>query len=681
MIPKINLAYRHDIDGLRALAVTAVLLFHLGLSWAPGGYVGVDIFFVISGFLITGLIKKEIDATGRLDFRAFYMRRIRRLLPALVVVLTVTAAIAAVVLSPSHLSRFGAALAAALASVSNIFFWTEADYFDVSANVKPLLHTWSLSVEEQFYLFWPILLLFIFKRRQLWSVPVFIGLIGALSLGANLLFGTGVEGEWNENGRSTIFYLLPFRVFEFVIGALLVWAVGWRLPERWQSEILFCGGIVLMLYAVLTFDQDMLFPSYNALVPCVGAALTIYAGSTARSARVLANPLMVGLGLISYSLYLVHWPLIVFWQYLGGSGWVGQLVVAAASIALAYLSYRYVEQPFRTGRISIARPAWRNCSVAAMVSLFLLGLQIHVSDGWHWRGTISPVRLNYAGDAKSFHKEFYGGAGYPYYGPVNTEAPADIVVMGDSHGRHYAEGVYRELAKPGGWAFYNASGTSCFHLPGFTRTTAGRDWDRDCPASLNKALGFIRNAKAPVVIISHSWISQMRRGGILGADGQLADDSVTQEDVLAGILKLKDLLGSSQLVVIGNVPGTGGHNLYDILTRPVPPIFSKIDLSEYLASPPREPTLAFNQFLRDAARETGKFAFLDPHNALCENGICRNLDQQGGLIYSDTAHLSKYGSTVVIRYFLPQLRALLAARNPDSEPIVASGVRPDAGSL
>lgn len=658
MIPSNPSLYRPDIDGLRAFAVVSVFLFHLGLDWFPGGFVGVDIFFVISGFLITRIIKKEIETTGEFCFGAFYLRRIRRLFPALFVVLLFTALAAALLFSPSHFSRFGGAFSSALISVSNIFFWTEADYFDISAKLKPLLHTWSLGIEEQFYLFWPLLLLFVFKIHKSWLIPTLV-FFGVVSLVANIYYGNGIPGTWNENGKSTIYFLLPFRVFEFVLGAILVWCTHNYFKTQWLYEAFFILAITLMLYAVLMFNEKMLFPSYFALVPSVGAALVIYTGNKATLARVLTNPLAVWIGLISYSLYLVHWPLIVFWQYIIKSelSWYDQITITVVSITFAYTIYRFVEQPFFTKQINITAPIWKNSLITAAITFFVVGLHIRESGGWTWRVN-SPVVFEQAGDATNFHKIFYGGAGYPYFGAVNTKGKPDIVVIGDSHGRHYAEGIFKVLAKPNNLHFYNASGTSCFHLPNFTRSTIGTDWNIVCPSSLNKALKFVSQGNSPVVIMSHHWIYQMSVAGLLDRDGSLLDRSISFDTVINGILELKKRIGKSHLVVIGMVPGSGDQNLYDIFSRPTLPFLTSFKHDMYFTSKVKSSRATFNELLKKAAEETGQFIFLDPHDVLCEEDICRNLNDKKQLIYSDTLHLSKYGSIEVIKGFLPTLKSL-----------------------
>ena len=666
-----KIEYRPDIDGLRAVAILGVLLFHVGNKHFTGGFVGVDVFFVISGFLITGIIKREIETTGTFSAKNFYARRIRRLFPAMFLVLFFTALFAALVFSPTHLSRTGGALASAIASVSNIYFWLEAGYFDISAKLKPLLHTWSLGVEEQFYFLWPFLLLLLIKMKKSWLPPLFLLLIGIFSLYLNTVFGDGqvawisqhfpTVSQWIEDGQATIFFLLPFRVFEFAIGALTVWLIHYQ-TRQWIYEVLFVTGLILIVYAMLTFTDKLLFPSFYGLVPTLGAALIIYSGQKSSLRILLTNKLAVGLGLISYSLYLIHWPIIVFWFYLRGeiSHSIISVGIIGVSIVIAALSYRYIEQPFRNQKYNLSEPKWKYTSIAAISILFFVGLHMKYSNGWAWRLPKSEIVFPDAGGTKNFHTKYYGGAGYYGYYPTSAKK-ADIVLMGDSHGRQYAYGLDKLLVKDKNASMYVSRCTSSIYLPNFVRVDTNNQFNYSHHA-LSDVLNIVQTSKPKLVILSELWIWQMSVADILDKNGRRLHKKITTEDVITGILALKKKIGESTLVVIGNVPGAG-YNLYDIFSRPRLPMFSKIDANKYLKSRPKPANIAFNNTLRDAALSSGKFIFLDPHDILCHDGLCENLDGQKRLIYSDAYHLSRYGSTEVIRGFLPILEKLLIQTN------------------
>lgn len=365
--------YRPDIDGLRAVAVLAVLLYHADFGGFRGGFVGVDVFFVISGFLITRLLVRELQTTGRVDFAAFYGRRSRRLLPALFAVLFFTTLAAIALSSAAHLKAYGGSLVAATLSLANVYFYVEIDYFSSDSALKPLLHTWSLGVEEQFYLIWPLLLAWLgVSPRSRWILCVSLALL-SVTAGQYLL----------STHSSAVFYLLPFRMSELLLGAVLaLLRPPTGLRQGWY-EGMYLAGLLIILVAVTRFDKRMLFPGLAALIPGVGAMLCIYAGGVARSAAVLRSRGMVGIGLISYSLYLVHWPLIALYKQtnlLAKLPRADGLALVLLSLLLAYGLYRWVERPLRYRAMS-ARVGWGGLILLAS-AFSLAGLALRGSDGW-----------------------------------------------------------------------------------------------------------------------------------------------------------------------------------------------------------------------------------------------------------------------------------------------------------
>jgi peptidoglycan/LPS O-acetylase OafA/YrhL len=664
--------YQPHIDGLRTLAVLVVMFYHMGLSTFGGGYVGVDVFFVISGFLITRIIKLEIESTGTFSFPRFYLRRARRLGPALISVSLVTTIIATATFSAPQIQRFGGSLYATLLSFSNIYFWIEDDYFDVASKLKPLLHTWSLSIEEQFYILWPALVLFLYRvgaRRLVVPALLFSGIVSLL---LNILVGGGDVvwpttafpslGALLANGKGTIFFLLPFRVFEFAIGAALVWAPRHRPSLRVVHDAAFLLGLALIVASVLLYGEDLLFPSFYALAPCLGAALVIHAGERASMAWILRNRAMVAIGLVSYSLYLVHWPIIVFWTYMAGPMGHGDIALATLlCFATAFANHRYVEHKFRFPRTAGTNRGFVLGCAAVVSACVAVGASMKLSDGWTWRipdsayKTLATAPDPVAENRDAFHRRYYGGAGYDPYPPLDPAHPPAVIVMGDSHGAHYAHGVHELLTSPG-HDMYLAAGTSCFHLPGFTRRTKGMDWDDRCPKALAKGLAAIHAAHRPLVILSHSWRSQMTRGAKLLPTGERSADPVTVDDLIAGLSRFKALAGDVNLVVIGNVPGTGKLDITDLYTRPE---WLAESTEKYKWSKAAPKTMAFNARLRDAARTTGDFLFIDPFDILCANGQCANFDDDGRPIYSDTTHLSRFGSMKIIGAIKDQLLPLI----------------------
>ncbi len=371
------------IDGLRCVAVMAVLLFHFGVPGMGGGYVGVDIFFVISGYLISSIIIGELKATGTFDFAGFYARRVRRILPALIATLAAATALAWFLLTPGELVSYGRSLAAASLSVSNLQFWMESGYFDAASQTKPLLHIWSLSVEEQFYLVWPALLYFCYKafgaRGLFWGIVV----AGLASFAANHV----AVASQRVNTASDLFFLPHFRVFEFAIGAIGYYLMG-RLPaSRLLHDAFLVVGVALILYSIMALKEGDVFPYVNAIAPCVGTLLVIMSCHSRLARGLLANPLAIWIGKISYSLYLAHWPIVVFaGRYMTGTHWASKAAAMLVLSLLAAIALHYlVEVKFRHGGRSAVGTGRVLRTLGAAGTCFALGVVLFASNGMTWR--------------------------------------------------------------------------------------------------------------------------------------------------------------------------------------------------------------------------------------------------------------------------------------------------------
>ena len=428
--------YRADIDGLRAVAVISVLLFHYGVGAFSGGFIGVDVFFVISGFLITRLIKDEMEA-GHFTALNFYLRRARRLFPALFITLVACFACAYFVFSSQHFERFGGALLHAILSISNIYFWNEQGYFDTDAVFKPLLHTWTLSVEEQFYLIWPALLLLLLSARcKPYAIAIII-LIGTVSL-YTAQFYLAIDAN-------AVFFLTPFRFYEFCIGAVTVWLVQHQIRYWLIEEIILFTGLALICLAIFTFDNNTPFPGINALIPCIGAALVIYAGRAHYLGKLLSNPIAVKIGLISYSIYLIHWPVYVFYQYPAAHSLESSEIVALSVITfvLSIIMYYLIESPFRRlkiGHHQISATGFAfGCLLLALISTFPAS-HLWKYDGWKWRfqhqqSTVKQLKPGYDSEMKK--RLVYVKINLDCNNNISAECTSDDsvdgLVVGDSH--------------------------------------------------------------------------------------------------------------------------------------------------------------------------------------------------------------------------------------------------------
>lgn len=453
-IIRCGMRYRREIDGLRAVAVLPVILFHAGFQIFSGGYVGVDVFFVISGYLITGIIIAEHEG-GNFSIVRFYERRVRRILPALFLVMLCCIPVAWVWMLPSQFKDFSKSLIAVTAFASNILFWTETGYFASAADEKPLLHTWSLAVEEQYYVFFPIFLIIMwrFGRNQVVYVTATIALFSLLLC----------EWAWRHSPAGN-FFLTPTRVWELLGGSLCAFLL--HNKTRASNDLFAAIGLLLILFAIFHFDSSTPYPSFNTLAPVGGTALIILYGSQGTwVARFLSAKPLVAIGLISYSAYLWHQPLFAFARVRIATEpqqWV-MVTLAAASIGLAFLSWRYVEQPFRKRPQPILpRGATIFAAAAAAAGCaFAFGAFGYLSDGATQRFSdqaLLAVDLK-PNDADACIAGFAEQTASPcYYG--DTDSDFEIAVIGDSHAGQWMP-AFHQIGLQNGWKISLLAKSAC----------------------------------------------------------------------------------------------------------------------------------------------------------------------------------------------------------------------------
>ncbi len=431
--------YRPEIDGLRGLAVLAVVWFHSGLPGLSGGFSGVDIFFVISGYLITSIIR-DGTSSGRFSYSYFYERRFRRIAPALVTVVAATTVVAFILLLPYELDQFARSAAAAVAMVSNIYFWRTGDYFALASHSVPLLHSWSLGVEEQFYLLFPATLVFaqrIGKARLT---------IAALAIGSFLLCVIATP-----RFQSASFYLLPTRGWELMIGAAL--ALGMVSVPKRLDQAAGAAGLALSITAVVLLSESDPFPGWRALLPTLGAALIIASSPRTVVSRALSVAPLVYVGRISYSLYLWHWPVFVFLRHVNADPELSPALALAGIAALGVLSaatYRWIEQPARRGSTPFRRVLVP--SIAASAAILVLCAFAIAGRGLEQR---LPERVNLIASGHGAHAPLARACSDIGFDAalercrIGPAGPAQVLLWGDSHAAAISEAVATAFDKPG----------------------------------------------------------------------------------------------------------------------------------------------------------------------------------------------------------------------------------------
>lgn len=640
---------RQDIEGLRGIAVIAVLLFHAGFSRFSGGFVGVDVFFVISGFVITGLLCREIERTGTVDFSRFVAGRIRRLLPAYA--LTIVGALIAgfLLFAPAHFYDLSASAMYAAAAIPNFYFWQQSGYFDISSGFRPLLHTWSLGVEQQFYLAWPVVLVVAAKLPSRFAAPSVVVAAGLASIWLNAMF---------DQNAAAIFYLPWFRVFEFAIGSCVYW-LGSVRRKGVAAQAVGTVGLALILGAVFGFDETVVFPSWNALVPCFGTALIIYAGSRSWVGRIAAHRAIAAIGTLSYSIYLVHWPLLVFWRYAKFDELTNldRCLAIAVTFAIAWPMYRYVEMPIHQGAWSRRLPA-ASVGLIGATALALIALAAYLPwshGGWQFRAG-DAVRnypeLAAIGEVE-FRRSRYGGAATTPDFHTGIQPPS-ILIAGDSHARQYFAGL-ADLYPPAESGFRVIDQGSCIF-----RIERCADFD----AVVRE---FIAQNADGLLFVSQRWDFDKHIGLHFGraAVGHTSPSTLATfyADRIAAMFEIYALPPRQTIFIMGAIPEV--TTLGDVATCLLRPVFFSAAMN-CEASREQDPAIAFRrQFNKLLSDHIGRLnlahgwniEFGDPFDILCKSGVCDQISG-GQILYHDNDHLSIDGSKRVIAAFSDRLQAV-----------------------
>ncbi len=611
-----ELHYRPDLDGLRGISILAVLGFHAFPSLVPGGFVGVDVFFVISGFLISSIVLKQLQQST-FTLADFYVRRVRRLFPALGIVLAACLLFGWFALLPDEFRSLGKHIGAAAAFVLNFAVWREGSYFDSAADLNPVLHLWSLGIEEQFYLLWPVMLLLLWRRRR--ALMVTTGALIAVSFAANIVFThTDPRGD---------FYLPVTRFWELGLGSLLAMrgsaepGAGRRFRAR---PFLSVAGLALIGGAALLLDSRVAFPGWAALLPVSGALCLIHAPpDSGFQRRILAGGPLVFVGMISYPLYLWHWPLLSFATILG-SGTVPTAVRLAAvvlSFVLAYTVFRFVELPIRSRSPLSVTNAW----VSVLGTLGIAGLVVYAASGMTARFGHDVRSLKTASRINRFCPEQFGDQNNFNYCKGTSAAPPEVVFLGDSR----TQAVYDGMVYLRGSRRYPMMLLARGGCPPVL--SSGREHPDDHRVSCDKTWsGFvsqIQELKPRVVVIVGGGSDQL--------DGVDEDFKDGLRDLISALEK------TASVIYVRETPSFDSGPACFLRSVKVPwgrcsPVMTRADIEQRLAS--------YNRVLDELQSEFPALVVVDSIPALCGSKFCAQKLRSGEILYRDPLHLTAAGA-------------------------------------
>lgn len=663
-------ANRRDIDGLRALAVLPVILFHAGVPGFAGGYLGVDVFFVVSGFLITGILLRDLEG-GDFSIARFYERRARRILPALVFVLLACVPFGLAWMSPPELAGLARGMVAAALSVSNVLYWRELDYFGPAAEGLPLLHTWSLGVEEQFYILFPLALAALWRRGA--GLLAAFALAGALSLAA---------AAWAfPRHPQAAFFLLPFRAWELLAGAVVAVAMAREAAPSGPRAGL---GLGLLAAAMALVPLGLGGVAPMALA-CAGTALVLRHGAPGTAAwRLLAHPVPVGIGLVSYSAYLWHQPMLAFARLRFGDGlpvWA-MAAIGLGAILVAWPTWAFVEQPFRRrrrdgGEGGPARPL--AVAAAAILGLAAIGAA-GIATGGLERARPAEVRAILAtrGDFNPWReacKTDWAGRNptHPRPGCSLAGAGPAVALWGDSHADAIQGGMF-PAAEAAGLRFYSVSRSACPPAPGLTRT--GEAASTACDAFLRGVEAYVAEAGFPVAVLAARWSAGLswepydnmagglgrRPGDVLTPIGAAPpDDAARQAAVIARMVGAAEALleRGLRVVLVYPIPEPG-WNVIEELARRREAEGRPLDLSIPSAAYARRNAAILAAF---DAIDSPRLFRVRPAETFCDTvvpgGCVQSLGDQP--LYLDDSHLNNFGA----RMLAPAIMAAVEAARAD----------------
>lgn len=651
--------YRPDIDGLRAWAVMAVLLFHLDFTWMQGGFIGVDVFFVISGYLITRNIRIALEK-NIFSLKSFYARRARRLMPSLFFTLIFTLIGMRFLAATTHLMNAAKSTLGATLSISNILFWKQTTYFDDALKLNPVTHTWSLSLEEQFYLLYPLILLVItrkYKSRNslVWSLGLLLISSLCFSIWATIKI------------PAFSFFMVPSRLWEFALGGL-IWATELNCKpflkrSNLRTLLYLLGALFIWGSAGFLSEYDP-FPGSIALIPCFGAGLVIMSKPENKAFGLLCtHPLIVTLGRLSYALYLVHWPLIVLYRHINFDltlNFKAQICLGVLSLLIAIGLHHILEEPLRKRTILVGKLSLIHALVATTLLISVCSTLIWKQKLTGNHPALTHLRLPTDIPLTHFKRETYGGKGClpPRCAHASetdpTQGQVSAYVIGDSYALALYQGLNQHL-KAEQVVFWERGACEFYSLNYVGNMNKGQN---SCIQTKRDAFTELKaNPHIPVVLGQH-WYGNSNEEMLYRPSAPL-DITLPQDPILSiktpsideyarfvaqELIQLKQTLGLKQLTILG-APPKFAH-----VFSPLDCFLSPLKPRPCDASPLDEFTQWHQTFQEALLRYAqGQFKVIDLYHGLCNTERCRNLTETGELIYSDYGHLSQWGAATVVQ--------------------------------
>lgn len=654
-----KIKYIEHLDAIRALAVLLVIFFHLDISLFSGGFLGVDVFFVVSGYLITKTIKKEYETTNTISFQNFYRRRIRRLLPSLFLVLILSFGFGFLVLSPSDFMSFIDSMFYSSVALSNFHFLSESGYFDTSSHLKPLLHTWSLGVEEQFYLIWPITLLIIMKffsgiKRIFLTLSILVLSFSlTLYVSENGLSDSIIsifisDSELSSRTDSIQFYLLPFRIYEFLIGASLAFLPAIKLKQELVKTSLNIIGFFLILFSVFYFDKNTVYLSSLNIIPCLGAGLLIVTPASKFLSVLSKNKLVKLIGKASYTWYLFHWPVIVFYKHITGNDLnvLEQVALLVVSFVISVFVYNKYEQPMRFGKVKYTLRANKTFVLALLVFILIfntLRMNINYSEGWKWR-------LDNSVSESLMPK--WGMDGYERIGVINKPFKGESIDMfwyGDSHASQYSSAINEIFVKKHN-KFVHMTNLRSLALPELINFRVNQETiDKEKKDAVER----MRRHPKGVLVFSYWWHMEKYCSKVLNettGEYEYFERSIASYDkVYEKIDKLLKEVGDRKVIIFGENPVKDPKSI-KYSEKLLKPKYLKALMSNEDTFELDPYNQEVNQSIENYFKNRDNVLFINPIDALCDGEDCVE-KSNNEIYYSDNDHLSIDGTMKVLKHY------------------------------